>query len=136
MSSKKKISPKKFLMEQLEKETEGNVILVEDKDVKIPLGKDLTPTEKIVLREHQGPHVERLKMIFEKNHCAFDMSTMGAGKTYTTQRGGKVTIKNIFIDATQEIAEAYATYEFETQEGQKGEETNRFGIVVDVIRNM
>lgn len=59
-----------------------------------------------------------------------------AGKTYTTQRGGKVTIKSIFIDATQEAAEAYATYEFETQEGQKGEETNRFGIVVDVIRNM
>jgi len=86
MSSKKKISPKKFLMEQLEKETEGNVILVEDKDVKLLMGKDLTPTEKIVLREHQGPHVERLKMIFEKNHCAFDMSTMGAGKTYTTSK--------------------------------------------------
>lgn len=59
-----------------------------------------------------------------------------SGKTYTTQKGGKVTIKDIFIDATQEIAEAYVTYEFETQDGQKGEETNRFGIVVDVIRNM
>jgi hypothetical protein len=59
-----------------------------------------------------------------------------AGKTYTTQKGGKVTIKSIFIDATQEVSEAYVTYDFETQEGQKGEETNRFGIVVDVIRNM
>jgi len=59
-----------------------------------------------------------------------------AGKTYTTQKGGKVTIKSIFIDATQEVAEAYVTYNFETQEGQRGEETNRFGIVVDVIRNM
>ena len=58
------------------------------------------------------------------------------GKTYTTQRGGKVTIKDIFIDATQEAAEAYVTYEFESQEGQKGSETNRFGVVVDLIRNM
>lgn len=59
-----------------------------------------------------------------------------SGKTYTTQKGGKVTIKNIFIDATQEVSEAYVTYQFETQDGQKGEETNRFSIVVDVIRNM
>jgi hypothetical protein len=59
-----------------------------------------------------------------------------AGKTYTTQKGGKVTVKSIFIDASQEVPEAYATYEFETQDGQQGEETNRFGIVVDVIRNM
>jgi hypothetical protein len=59
-----------------------------------------------------------------------------SGKTYTTQKGGKVTIKSIFIDATQEVPEAYVTYDFETQEGQKGEETNRFGVVVDVIRNM
>lgn len=59
-----------------------------------------------------------------------------SGKTYITQKGGKVIIKNIFIDATQEIAEAYVTYEFESQDGQKGEETNRFGIVVDIIRNM
>lgn len=58
------------------------------------------------------------------------------GKTYTTQKGGKVTIKDIFIDATQEAAEAYVTYEFDTQDGQKGEETNRFGVVVDFIRNM
>lgn len=57
-------------------------------------------------------------------------------KTYTTAKGGKVIIKDIFIDATQEVAEAYITYEFETQDGQKGSETNRFSVVVDMIRNM
>ena len=58
------------------------------------------------------------------------------GKTYITQRGGKVTIKDIFIDATQETAEAYVTYDFESQEGKNSAETNRFGVVVDLIRNM
>lgn len=59
-----------------------------------------------------------------------------SGKTYVTQKGGKVTIKDIFLDATQEVAEAYVNYEFETQDGQKGAETNRFNVVVDMIRNM
>lgn len=58
------------------------------------------------------------------------------GKTYITQKGGKVEITDIFIDATQETPEAYVTYSFEAQDGQKGEETNRFGVVVDIIRNM
>lgn len=58
------------------------------------------------------------------------------GKTYTTTKGGKVIVKDIFIDATAQIAECYISYEFETQEGQKGSETNRFGVVVDMIRNM
>jgi hypothetical protein len=57
------------------------------------------------------------------------------GKTYTTSKGGKVTIDDIYIDATQEVAEAYVSYNFETQEGQKGSETNRFNVVVDMIRN-
>jgi hypothetical protein len=57
-------------------------------------------------------------------------------KTYTTSKGGKVMIKDIYIDATQEVAEAYISYEFETQDGEKGRETNRFNVVVDMIRNM
>jgi hypothetical protein len=57
------------------------------------------------------------------------------GKTYVTAKGGKVTIDNIYVDATQEIAEAYVAYSFETQEGQKGNETNRFSVVVDMLRN-
>jgi hypothetical protein len=57
------------------------------------------------------------------------------GKTYVTSKGGKVTVKDIYVDASQEIAEAYINYDFETQEGQKGTETNRFNVVVDMIRN-
>ena len=57
-----------------------------------------------------------------------------AGKSYTTSKGDKITVKSIFIDATQEIAEAYIEYEADLVDGQQISETNRFGIVVDIIR--
>jgi SNF2 family DNA or RNA helicase len=38
---------------------------------------------KLELKEEQIPHVQRLISILEDNFCAFDMSMMGAGKTYT-----------------------------------------------------
>jgi hypothetical protein len=57
-------------------------------------------------------------------------------KTYTTVKGGKVTIKDIYIDATTETPDCYVSYEFETQDAQRGTETNRFSVVVDMIRNM
>ena len=56
------------------------------------------------------------------------------GKTYTTSKGDKITVKNIFIDATNEIAEAYIEYDAELISGEKISETNRFGVVVDLIR--
>jgi hypothetical protein len=40
--------------------------------------------ETIVLRKNQIVHVERLEEILSSHFCAFDMSIMGAGKTYTT----------------------------------------------------
>ena len=40
-----------------------------------------------------------------------------AGKTYTTSKGDKISIMNIFIDATQEIAEAYVVYSAELVNG-------------------
>lgn len=40
--------------------------------------------EKIYLKENQLPHVEKLENILSSHYCAFDMSMMGAGKTYTT----------------------------------------------------
>ena len=58
-----------------------------------------------------------------------------SGKTYTTSKGGKVEINEIFIDATQELADAYVTYKFEDVNGEKSVETNRFSVVVDLIRN-
>jgi superfamily II DNA or RNA helicase len=39
---------------------------------------------KLILKDEQIPHVERLTKILENNFCAFDMSMMGAGKTYTS----------------------------------------------------
>lgn len=56
------------------------------------------------------------------------------GKTYTTSKGDKISVKNIFIDATNEIAEAYVEYDAELIGGEKISETNRFGVVVDLIR--
>jgi len=71
----------------------------------------------------------------EKLYETVGFEKLESGKTYLTARGGKVTIDDIFIDATQELAEAYVTYKFETEDGQKGTETNRFSVVVDMLRN-
>ena len=57
------------------------------------------------------------------------------GKTYTTAKGAKLTINDIFIDATSEMADAYVSYNLEKTEGEKVDETNRFGVVVDLLRN-
>jgi hypothetical protein len=38
----------------------------------------------LTLKDYQVPHVERLKEILQTTHCAFDMSMMGTGKTFTT----------------------------------------------------
>ncbi len=46
--------------------------------------EELPLEETLILQEHQIPHVEKLSNILENNYCAFDMSVMGAGKTYTT----------------------------------------------------
>lgn len=47
--------------------------------------KDSIPEpEKIQLFKHQIPHVEKMEEILSENYCAFDMSSMGSGKTYTT----------------------------------------------------
>lgn len=56
-------------------------------------------------------------------------------KSYTTAKGSKVTIDDIFIDAIQEIAEVYVSYTFEGTDGKQLKETNRFQVVVDMIRN-
>ena len=57
-----------------------------------------------------------------------------SGKTYTTSKGDKITITNIYIDATNEIAETYVDYTAEKMGGEKITETNRYGVVVDLIR--
>ena len=41
-------------------------------------------SETIVLRKNQISHVDKLERILSSHFCAFDMSIMGAGKTYTT----------------------------------------------------
>ena len=56
------------------------------------------------------------------------------GKTYITGKGGKVIVEDIFIDATQQLAEAYVTYNFEDVEGKKEKETNRFSVLIDLLR--
>jgi hypothetical protein len=71
----------------------------------------------------------------EKLYETVGFEKIEKGKSYTTGKGGKVTIEDIYIDATQELAEAYVNYEFETSEGEKLKETNRFSVVVDMIRS-
>lgn len=48
------------------------------------LPEDTGPIEKIILKENQIPHVEKLEDILSEQYCAFDMSSLGSGKTYTT----------------------------------------------------
>ena len=71
----------------------------------------------------------------EKLYETVGFEKIEKGKTYTTGKGGKVTIEDIYIDATQELAEAYVNYEFETTDGETLKETNRFSVVVDMIRS-
>lgn len=75
-------------------------------------------------------YTENISKLYE----AIGYEKIEAGKTYTTANGDKITVKEIYIDATTEIAEAYATYSIEKTSGEKLEESNRFGIVVDIIR--
>lgn len=56
-------------------------------------------------------------------------------KTYTTKSGGKVIIKDIYIDANSMIPDTYVVYDFESSTGEKVQETNRFTVLVDLIRN-
>ena len=70
----------------------------------------------------------------EKLYETVGFEKIEKGKTYITGKGGKVTVEDIYIDATNEQAETYVSYEFETSEGERVKETNRFGVVVDMIR--
>ena len=75
---------------------------------------------------------EEISKLYE----AIGFEKIEKGKTYNTSKGGKVFVKDIYIDATNENAEAYIAYTFEDVNGEKKEETNRFGEVVDLIRNL
>lgn len=56
-------------------------------------------------------------------------------KTYISKKGTKLKINDIYIDANSLVPDVYVDYDFETQEGQKGTEKNRFTVVVDMLRN-
>lgn len=58
-----------------------------------------------------------------------------SGKTYTSSKGDKITINNIYIDATTEIPEVYINYSAELINGEEIKETNRFGVVIDLLRS-
>jgi len=54
--------------------------------------------ENITLTDEQVPHVQKLLCILQKNHVAFDMSIMGAGKTYTTTELSRLAgFKNVVV---------------------------------------
>jgi superfamily II DNA or RNA helicase len=91
MSSPKKRTTKKSLSKILdEKALDVEEIIMESpKKTKmspsiLKAEKELPPIERIVLKENQGPHIERMKKILFKHNVGFDMSSMGAGKTYTS----------------------------------------------------
>lgn len=48
------------------------------------MSENRTEQRTFTLKDYQVPHVERIKKILHNTHCAFDMSMMGTGKTFTT----------------------------------------------------
>jgi len=70
----------------------------------------------------------------QKLYEAIGYEKIEVGKTYTTEKGDKVAVKNIYIDATNEDAVVYAEYEIETVTGEKSTEINRYNVLVDIIR--
>jgi hypothetical protein len=57
------------------------------------------------------------------------------GRTYISKKGTKLKIKSIYINASSLVPDVYVDYDYETTDGQKGEEKNRFSVVVDMLRN-
>lgn len=57
------------------------------------------------------------------------------GKTYLTAKGGEVKVNDIYIDATGETPEVFSVYEFRDPEGKSGTETNRYSVLVDILRS-
>jgi hypothetical protein len=58
-----------------------------------------------------------------------------SGKTYISKKGMKLKVKDIYINASSLVPDVYVEYDYETPEGSKGEEKNRFTVVVDMLRN-
>jgi len=71
----------------------------------------------------------------QKLYEAIGYEKIEVGKTYTTEKGDKVTVRNLYIDAVNEEASVYAEYEIEKVSGEKVIETNRYNVLVDAIRS-
>ena len=57
------------------------------------------------------------------------------GKAYVTKKGSKLTISNIFIDASALVPEAMVEYTSDTSEGKTEKHVDKLEIFVDKIRN-
>jgi hypothetical protein len=110
MSSKKspkKLSPlkDKELLNKLLKEDEIEMedIIIDNSKPKMKSSilkaeKDVAPIERIVLKEQQGPHIERMKKILFKHNVGLDLSALGSGKTFSSsQLSLDLGFKNIII---------------------------------------
>jgi hypothetical protein len=67
--------------------------------------------------------------------AAAGFDKISVGETYTSKKGNKYSIKEIFIDAKSQKPDVTVVYDFETEEGQKGSEENSFTVFVDMLRN-
>lgn len=57
------------------------------------------------------------------------------GKTYVSKKGSKLTINEMYIDANSLVPDVIVDYKFLTPEGKEGEESNRYEVFVDMVRN-
>ena len=65
---------------------------------------------RLILKEDQKPHVDRLINILTRTFCAFDMSTMGSGKTYTaTKLAKEFDFENVIIICPTSVVSKWIT---------------------------
>jgi len=58
-----------------------------------------------------------------------------SGKMYVSKKGSKLSVKDIYIDANAITPDVLVKYSFKSPDGKEGEETNRYTVFVDMIRN-
>lgn len=78
------------------------------------------------------PYSEHISKLHEAENA---IKKIAVGKTYVSKKGNKLTINEIFIDAQSMNPDVMVVYSFETENGQKAIEENRFTVVVDMLRN-
>ena len=79
--------------------------------------------------------MKKYSVSVHKLYEAVGFEKLEKGKSYTSKKNTKVSIEDMYIDATQEVPVTMIKYSFETQSGQKGNLTAPLEDIIETIRN-